>query len=199
MANYYTELSFMLDLPNSEAVQHAVDLAELLNGIAGENVPKPSAAECSEALFDMVIESGFGIDVEADGNAVWIHADECPNLDALDIYVQHLLSKYEIKELVRVEWASTCDRPRTESFGGGIMLITAAGSRYMSTDIWQPPIFDKTDELVIQEIAHWALKGMAGADIISQLDISDEETYRLSALLDARLNPKSPNASNPLG
>ena len=121
MANYNTEISFLIDCTPAEA--------ELFNIIV-ENAE--AAAEDDEDL-----DWCGGFDVEVGGTGLWIWSEENVDVDDLTNCLQEWMQLDEVSvRYVAFAWACTCSKPRPEAFGGGAIFCTATSSTFTNTDQW---------------------------------------------------------------
>lgn len=120
MADYYTELSFIVECKQG-------DQALLLRMLAQENKRLEDAGEW-----------GLSVAFEENEDGIWFHDDEgAVNIEALCDVLQLWLS--EISDDTRsigFEWANTCSKPRLDAFGGGAAFIRKDEVRFMNTGSW---------------------------------------------------------------
>jgi hypothetical protein len=64
---------------------------------------------------------------------LWADADDHNNLGALAHLVQKFLRRFRPDESWSVTYASTCSKPRVDSFGGGAVFVTADEIKFDST------------------------------------------------------------------
>jgi hypothetical protein len=171
MADYYIQLSHTLTLPDKAAVDYAVALA--VNG-----TQLVELGICSEEEPDL-----SGTTVEAQRDDIWMHAEENCDIDALVLYIQYLMQKYELKGRERICLSFSASRPLSDAYGGAVYIVSADQVDSMSTFDWQPPAFNREDNDTMLEIAYKTLtaKNSAGRDnILDQMDVGDEEAERLT-------------------
>lgn len=125
MADYYTNFSVALPLPNHEAQQYALDLAEKVEQ-GSEDLPE----SLKEVMEDWCFET-----VAQDENNIWLHSSN-GGVDAVCAFIQHLLQRYNPAGCVAVEWSFDCSKPRIGAFGGGAAIVTAADIISMTTREW---------------------------------------------------------------
>ena len=146
MADYYLEFSQVLPhLSNEEfdwltqqlEVVHVLDSREF----AADRMPAgldPEQAEWSGYRFHRDYEddlpdaedAGFCFELiereDSDfGRHLWVHAEDHGNLAQLAHLVQKFLRRFRPDESWSVTYASTCSKPRVDSFGGGAVFVTA--------------------------------------------------------------------------
>lgn len=134
MANYYTHMSFTVDLPSEEAAEKAVGLL----GEIDERILEPEDADWSGdfASFKQY-ECTSDLVVEAEGASLWIRDDcGCPNIDLLADYLQLVLKRYHPTGYAGFEWSTDCDRHRLDAFGGGSVFVTAEKQDFVSSWQW---------------------------------------------------------------
>jgi len=134
MADYSTNFSFIVPLPDAAAQAYALDLANKASSIQqGAKAPADFPAALAEVKEDWLFEAEAH---SAPGECgLWLHS-ECGGIEAVCAFVQHLLQKYSSTEPVTFEWSHDCSKPRTDAYGGGAALITAAEIKIMSTSQW---------------------------------------------------------------
>lgn len=57
-------------------------------------------------------------------NGIWIHTEDCADLENLASLLQEFLQKFNKETKLAFEYAYTCSKPRVGEFGGGAFLIT---------------------------------------------------------------------------
>lgn len=149
MANDYTDFSFELDLPDAD-----IPLVEQ----AWDNFPEVLArSEITQEQIDKAI-AFFEFDPAALGHEQWLDIYRetaiCrpPNYDVTDgklhvyaddgegdpftaaKFVQTFLQLKGSDELVTFEVAFYCSKPRSESFGGGVFMVTKDDVSYIGTN-----------------------------------------------------------------
>lgn len=123
MADYFTYFSFIIKLPD-HAKTYALDLARK---------PKEKPAHFPADLIPALEDWHF--DTEADKAGIWLHSDS-GGIDAVCLFVQHLLKKFNLSGAVTFEWSYDCSKPRIDAYGGGAAIITASEIKTMSTHQW---------------------------------------------------------------
>ena len=120
MADYYTNLSFNLELPT-----------EALDWIEAEVKGEQSAK------FEKKYGSITGCNFErSDPKTLWISNDESANINALSAVIQEALKKFNLKDKIGFKYAFTCSNPHLDAFGGGATVITKNSFDYISTSMW---------------------------------------------------------------
>ena len=134
MADYYTNLSLIVNLPTEAAQVYALDLAQQASqGRLGEELSKdfpPALAEVVEG-WDFETETGS----PAGEHGLWLHS-QYGGVDAVCAFVQHLLQKFNPQGRVTFEWSNDCSKPRVDAYGGGAAIITATQIKSISSAQW---------------------------------------------------------------
>lgn len=129
MADYYTYFSLILKLSEKEK-QYALDLANKgSNYSTDDQVPDGFPVSLVDALDEWIF------DTEENKEGIWIHSD-CGGIDAVCLFIQHLLQKFQFDAFVAFEWSHDCSQPRTDAFGGGAAFITSTEIESFSTSEW---------------------------------------------------------------
>ena len=134
MAEYFTNFSLVLPLPNEAAQQYAIELANKARRVQqGDEKP----AHFPPSLEDVTEDWQFETDAESSEGklGLWLHS-EYGGIDAVCAFVQHLLQKFDPEGRGGLEWSNDCSRPRTDAFGGGAAFITAKKIKTMNTAEW---------------------------------------------------------------
>ena len=134
MADYFTNFSLIVPLPDEAAVQYALDLAEQAARIQqGEEMPRHFSA----SLRDVIEDWRFDTDSNDPSNArgLWLHSSD-GGIDAVCAFIQHLLGHFAPEGHVTLEWSNDCSKPRVDAFGGGAALITARKIKSINTGEW---------------------------------------------------------------
>jgi len=131
MADYFTNLSFIMPLTDDAQKQYAQSLAHAAEFCRNEETPLP--ADFPESLKDVIEDWAF--ELEAVDEGIWIHSSS-GGVDAVCAFVQHLLQKFDITPFVTFEWSHDCTKPRTDGFGGGAAVITSTEIETMNTADW---------------------------------------------------------------
>ncbi len=134
MADYFTNFSLQLRLPDEAAQAYALELhSQGVRLWQGDDVPADYPAELREHHEDWCFEVEG--DVLNDEHRLWLHSDS-GGIDAVCAFIQHLLRKFNLPEAVTFEWSHDCSRPRVDAYGGGAAIITAKEIKTMSTSQW---------------------------------------------------------------
>ena len=135
MADYFTNFSLLMPLPNEAAEKHALDLAERASRIRLGDEPMPD--DFPPSLKDVVEDWQFDTDAcdPSHGSGIWLHSSN-GGIDAVCAFIQHLLERFDPTGCVGLEWSNDCSKPRFDAFGGGAALITADRIKSMTTGEW---------------------------------------------------------------
>lgn len=134
MADYFTNFSLIVPLPDEAAVQSALDLAEqAFHAHLGEEMPDDFPA----SLRDVIEDWQFDTDANdpSHGRGLWLHSSN-GGIDAVCAFIQHLLGRFAPEGHVTLEWSNDCSKPRVDAFGGGAAIITADAITSISTGEW---------------------------------------------------------------
>jgi hypothetical protein len=135
MANYFTNFSLILKLPDEAAQKRALELAAQARDLMYESAKPP--AEFPAALAEVIDDWQFETEAEnlPDGWGLWLHSD-CGGIDAVCTFIQHLLQTFDPGGRVTFEWSHDCSKPRVDAYGGGAAIITANEIKTMNTGQW---------------------------------------------------------------
>ena len=134
MADYFTNFSLLLPLPDEAAQAHAMVLARQAEAIrSGDEMPAGFPASLIDALEDWNFETAAEASPRKYG--VWLHSSN-GGIDSACAFIQHLLGKFDPHGSVSLQWSYDCSKPRTDAFGGGAAFITAHNIKTLSTDEW---------------------------------------------------------------
>lgn len=134
MADYFTNFSLIVPLPNEEAQQYAVELAERACECQLADAPVPDDFPAS--LRAVLEDWWFEVEPrQPEGWGLWLHSSS-GGIDAVCAFIQHLLRRFEPAGHVTFEWSHDCSKPRTDAYGGGAALITARKIRTFNTAEW---------------------------------------------------------------
>lgn len=134
MADYFTHFSLVIRLPDEAAQNYALELHR--QGVQlwqGEEVPADYPAELREHHEDWCFE--VEADVVEKHPGLWLHSSN-GGIDAVCVFIQHLLQKFDRGGRVTFQWSHDCSRPRVDAHGGGAAIITAKKVKTMSTCQW---------------------------------------------------------------
>ncbi|NDF01452.1 MAG: hypothetical protein EB034_24780 [Verrucomicrobia bacterium] len=134
MADYYTNFSLQLRLPNVAAQTYALALAEQVNRV---NQSEEAQEELHPAIRDHADNWGFEVKAEVvEGQpGLWLHSSN-GGIDAVCAFLQHLLQMFDPTGRVTFQWSHDCSKHRTDAYGGGAAIVTARKIKTMSTSEW---------------------------------------------------------------
>jgi len=161
MADYFTEFSVVMQLPDQAAVDYIDKLLKRASEIAQDkplgaciltpenmhtkddcNMHDHEAGECPEGFPEELwecIENWqilYRILTGRDGFQIWLRSDESGDVDTACAIMQHILKRYYPNDYATFSWSNTCSKPRTDGFGGGALFITATEVKFMNTAKW---------------------------------------------------------------
>ena len=134
MADYFTNFSLQVRLPDEAAQTYALELHR--QGVQlwqGDDVPADYPTELREHHEDWCFE--VEADVVEKHPGLWLHSEN-GGIDAVCAFLQHLLQRFNLKEAVTFEWSHDCSKPRMDAYGGGAAIVTAQKIKTMSTSQW---------------------------------------------------------------
>jgi hypothetical protein len=134
MADYFTNFSLVVPLETEDQQTYALELAHKAGKAQqGDIVPEDFPKALVHAIEDWQFETEA--DTSATSYGLWLHS-EYGGVDAVCVFIQHLLQKFELKSCVAFEWSHDCSKPREDAYGGGAAIITAKKVKTMSTGGW---------------------------------------------------------------
>lgn len=134
MADYFTNFSLILKLPNKGAQTIALDLAQQAQSIMhGDEKSVNFPASLTEVVDDWQFETEAQ-DVQ-NGFGLWLHSSS-GGVDAVCVFIQFLLKKFDPDGGVSFQWSHDCSKPRIDAYGGGAAIITAKQIKSMGTGEW---------------------------------------------------------------
>ena len=134
MADYFTNFSLQIRLPDEAAQTYAVNLARQASRLnQGDEAEGDFPAELQEHTEHWSFE--VEADVVEDKPGLWLHSSD-GGIDAVCAFLQHLLQKFDPAGQVTFEWSHDCSKPRVDAYGGGAAIITAKKIKTMSTCQW---------------------------------------------------------------
>lgn len=135
MANYYTHFSCLLDVGTPGNAARALDL---YNALSEEGAAEGPPLEA----FLLSIEPGHG------GTQLWIRDDVTGDPEQVIQFVKRCATEFGLTGLWGFQYATTCSRPRINSFGGGghvLDLATGKTLDWIDTDDWLSIVLDGGD------------------------------------------------------
>jgi hypothetical protein len=134
MADYFTHFSLVFTLPSPEAQTYALELAAQASRIQqGDEAPGAFPKELADIIEDWCFD--IEPDTAEDKPALWLHSSN-GGIDAVCVFIQHLLQRFDPQGRVTFEWSHDCSKPRADAYGGGAAIVTATEIKSMSTGQW---------------------------------------------------------------
>ena len=131
MADYFTNFSLVVRLPNEAAQTYALKLAGQANRLnQGDEAEGEFPAELQEHAEDWCFD--VEADVVEEHPGLWLHSSN-GGINAVCAFLQHLLQKFDPAGQVTFEWSHDCSKPRIDAYGGGAAIITARKIKTIST------------------------------------------------------------------
>ena len=131
MADYYTNFSVVMSLPSEAAQAYAINIHHQATLAFQDD---QWAEDVPQELLNLSEDWCFEIDANRN-HAVWLHS-EYGGVDAVCVFIQHLLKKFNPQGRVIFEWSHDCSKPRTDAYGGGAAIVTSNEIKTMSTGQW---------------------------------------------------------------
>ena len=137
MADYFTNFSFDLDLPDESAQAYALNLAQEAADMRFTDETSERPADFPKSLIEVLDSWDFETEAENSPGqwGLWLHSEN-GGIDAACAFIQHLLRKFQPGGCVGFEWSHDCSKPRTDAYGGGAAIITARKIKTMTTGEW---------------------------------------------------------------
>lgn len=145
MANYYTHVSFMMDV--GEKIDDAMALFEKMR-------VEPKDFGLDDTFFEVEIQEG----------QLWVHGDEV-SIDNLAEAVRQVGKTLGLTGDLRFEFASTASRPLLDAFGGGAVIVDFDNDCWDSVssnhilDVMAHPEFTETLKAFADDLAAKAQAG----------------------------------------
>ena len=134
MADYFTNFSLQLRLPDEAAQTYALELAAQGNRLNQGDADEPDfPADLLTNVEDWCFE--VEADTVEEQPGLWLHSSN-GGIDAVCAFLQHLLQRFKLHKAVTFEWSHDCSKPRVDAYGGGAAVITAKKIKTMSTSEW---------------------------------------------------------------
>ena len=130
MANYYTEFSFTYPVETLEQRAWALNLIGAVREYEYDTIPESSPyykyvhdlSEINHGEIYLCLQVETGL--YGNKHVVHIMSDDAGDAEHAVWLVWSLMDKFQHKDAIVFEWASTCSAPRVDSFSGGAVLIT---------------------------------------------------------------------------
>jgi len=140
MANYYTNFSFIMNISESE--KHWIERFLILSEqLVKEDNYEPINVEFRD-LRPAVIEAWF-----------YSYGDEYSSVNALSEFMKRFLVKFDRDDVIVIEWANDCSKPRIDGFGGGAAVISRLGITFINTTVWASTISEMIAHKLAEERA----------------------------------------------
>ena len=139
MADYWTNVSFVVNELPAEAVQWLLGLDEEFSGQDGdEEFELPANSEYMSEVQSYRDEClmGYGVSITKEGPDLWFHTDESFEVSYAAWLIERTLKKFDLDAAIGFEWSGDCSKPRVDAFGGGAVIITKDGQEYVNTGSW---------------------------------------------------------------
>jgi hypothetical protein len=137
MADYFTNFSLVLELPDQAAQDYALKVAQEAADMRFGDDSQKLPPDFPASLVDVM--EGWDFETEAENSpgqyGLWLHSSN-GGIDAVCSFIQHLLRKFNPAGRVEFEWSHDCSKPRTDAYGGGAAIITARKIISTTTGEW---------------------------------------------------------------
>jgi hypothetical protein len=134
MADYFTNFSLVIALPDGAAQEYALELAGRAERIRLED----EQSDGFPASLKGVVED-WCFETDADSHSgkpgLWLRSSS-GGIDAVCEFIRHLLGKFDPQGRVTFEWSNDCSKPRLDAYGGGAAIVTAHEIKTMNTGEW---------------------------------------------------------------
>lgn len=148
MANHYTRLAFELAL-NEEAKLWMKIFFERWDSIEGPEgelrymlsnglIPDDEITAAINTISEEIGNSP-AVTLTDTPSGLYVTSDESANLDLLISMLEIVQDQFDLPP-IGFEWASVCDKPCTDAFGGGAVVITKEETIWINTGCW---LYDK--------------------------------------------------------
>jgi hypothetical protein len=92
--------------------------------------------EWTEEIKELNIEY-YGVSVHRqEPNLLWFCSEEVGNLEAIAAILRRALNKFDLDNVVEIQWSNTCSKPRTDGFGGGAVIFDKNREEWVNTYQW---------------------------------------------------------------
>ena len=143
MANHYVQFSEALNhLTEAEHAWCATRLHHLETVLPtfdeeGEDENEQSCQPEDERYLESA-QLGFEwkIQSEANGQSLWLHAEEDGNAEHAALFAQEFLIRFRPENYFSLTWAATCSKPRIGEFSGGAVFVTATEIHWNGAFSW---------------------------------------------------------------
>ena len=138
MADYFTTFSFEI---SKKYVDFPLkDIAQLIDAYREREYDKlPTWYKDKLSIDDFgedTVEEYMNIGYKLEDEYLWIYTEEYPNIDSLVSIINSVMKHYKSKKYVSFEYAYTCNKLRTDGFGGGAAFINSSEVKFFNTCNW---------------------------------------------------------------
>lgn len=138
MADYFTTFSF--EISKKDADFPLEDIAQLIDAYREreyDNLPTWYKDKLSINDFgEDTVEEYMNIGYKLEDDYLWIYSEEYPNIDSLVSIIYSVMEYYNSNKYVSFEYAFTCNKLRTDGFGGGAVFINSSEVKFFDTGNW---------------------------------------------------------------
>ena len=138
MADYFTTFSFEIlkkdvDFP----LEDITTMIDAYRDREYNDLPKWFKDKFSIDDFgEDTVEEYMNIGYKLENDFLWIYSKEYPNIDSLVSIIQSVMKHYNSKKYISFEYAFTCNKLRTDGFGGGAVFINSSEVKFFNTCNW---------------------------------------------------------------
>lgn len=126
MANNYSLFSIRL---NADPERAAEELKWLKD--------KTKRLEDGKAVFGYSGHAGWAVDCyDTAPNTIYLSSEITFDPEGLGILLMNYLKEFHDEQVLKVEWAETCSKPKPDEFGGGAMVVSLDGFEFFHTSQW---------------------------------------------------------------
>lgn len=136
MANNYTQFSVALEGLSQEALTFAQDVWEQMRDLEDDVETESEAGEGAAARRIIDRSEGFCNDLVIQHGTLYISHDETGDVDQAVGFLREVLAFADDDRLVTLQWADICSKPRPDEFGGGAVVFSRHGEKWMTTYDW---------------------------------------------------------------
>lgn len=138
MADYFTTFSF--EIIKKDVDFPLEDIATMIDAYRDreyDDLPKWFKDKFSIDDFgEDTIDEYMNIGYKLENDFLWIYSEEYPNIDSLASIIYSVMKHYKSKKYISFEYAFTCNKLRTDGFGGGAVFINSSKIKFFNTHNW---------------------------------------------------------------
>lgn len=138
MADYFTTFSF--EIIKKDVDFPLEDIATMIDAYRDreyDDLPKWFKDKFSIDDFgEDTIDEYMNIGYKLENDFLWIYSEEYPNIDSLASIIYSVMKHYNSKKYISFEYAFTCNKLRTDGFGGGAAFINSSEIKFFNTYNW---------------------------------------------------------------